>query len=202
MLGCSCAGCSCAASLAGVLHAQVCDDLFDDSAALVVCRQLGYLDGGFMTNISTYGEGTGSINLDQVYCSGSEASLSYCDASTSHDCTHSEDVAVFCAGELNGHARGEPAQHAVNISAPDGAWPCLTFGRHWTADGPLSPKPVKAVRLVGGPSASEGRLEVQIGGVWGTVSGCSRTMCLHIAACVTRTELQASRPAGVRRFVR
>ena len=46
-----------------------------------------------------YGQGTGSIHLDQVGCLGTEATLTDCPANALgvHDCTHSEDAGVTCA---------------------------------------------------------------------------------------------------------
>ena len=48
-----------------------------------------------------YGEGSGSILLDDLVCTGSEDSLLDCiDISEigSHDCDHSEDAGVRCEG--------------------------------------------------------------------------------------------------------
>ena len=77
---------------------QVCDDTFNDVAATVVCFQLGYSAGGLMLNSSQYRPGSGPILLDNVQCTGQETSLSQCSATTTHDCSHSEDVGVLCFG--------------------------------------------------------------------------------------------------------
>ena len=51
-----------------------------------------------------YGEGSGSILLDDLVCTGSENSLLDCidiiDIGT-HDCDHSEDAGVKCEGMFN-----------------------------------------------------------------------------------------------------
>ena len=44
----------------------------------------------------TYGQGIGPINLDDVACSGSEASLSCTYDSNTADCTHAQDAGVRC----------------------------------------------------------------------------------------------------------
>ena len=50
-----------------------------------------------------YGQGTGSIVLDNLGCTGSENSLFECSHNglNTHNCAHSEDVGVTCAGSLN-----------------------------------------------------------------------------------------------------
>ena len=47
--------------------------------------------------VSSYpSSGTGPILLDDVHCGGSEQRLVDCSHSTSHNCVHSEDIAVIC----------------------------------------------------------------------------------------------------------
>ena len=49
-----------------------------------------------------FGEGNGSILLDNLLCNGYEDSLLDCVSSEdvgSHDCTHSEDAGVKCEGK-------------------------------------------------------------------------------------------------------
>lgn len=69
--------------------------------AAVVCRQLGFFAGAALLEWSggaPLDPGT-PIALDQVACDGSEAALSDCTAAPEFqtDCSHTEDVAVFCA---------------------------------------------------------------------------------------------------------
>ena len=75
----------------------VCDDTFNDAAAQVVCRQLGFSGGSPVVN-STFGSGTGPIQLDEFTCSGTEGRLDECSNIRVgvNDCTHSEDVGVSC----------------------------------------------------------------------------------------------------------
>ena len=76
----------------------VCDDDFDDTDADVVCRELGYPGATGYSCCADYGEGTGAIWLDDVDCTGTEASLYDCSHSGFgiHNCAHSEDVGVAC----------------------------------------------------------------------------------------------------------
>ena len=77
----------------------VCDDAFNNNAAMVVCRQLGFNPDGAvaLTNVH-FGRGADPIWLDNVNCNGSEPNIDSCYHNPwgSHDCGHHEDVGVFC----------------------------------------------------------------------------------------------------------
>ena len=78
----------------------VCDDLWDDNDATVICKQLGYNRGS--ARVSAYfGEGSGLILLDNVKCSGRESTIFVCRHRKfgEHDCEHNEDAGVVCYGE-------------------------------------------------------------------------------------------------------
>ncbi|XP_019857973.1 PREDICTED: deleted in malignant brain tumors 1 protein-like [Amphimedon queenslandica] len=106
----------------------VCDDYLDYRDATVVCRQLGY-EFGTAFSFAYFGQGTGSIVMDNVICTGSESYLINCSHTTNHNCGHSEDAGFKCS------------------------YACF--------DG--------SVRLVGGSSSFEGRVEVCSSRSWGTV---------------------------------
>ncbi|CAC5380612.1 Coadhesin,Thrombospondin-1,Mucin-like protein,Hemicentin-1,Thrombospondin-2 [Mytilus coruscus] len=74
----------------------VCDDKFDDNAATVACKQLGFSSGVSLGNLVE--DGSGPIMLDELESTGSESTLYGCPSKPwrDHDCTHSEDVGVFC----------------------------------------------------------------------------------------------------------
>ena len=76
---------------------SVCDDWFDEVAATVVCRQLGYTSGTAQGS-ALFGPGQGPIHLDDVMCHGMEETLGAClhNGWDEHDCTHAEDVSVIC----------------------------------------------------------------------------------------------------------
>ena len=76
--------------------ATVCDDLFGDVGARVACRMLGYTGGEFLW--PNFGEGNGSIGLDNVDCWGDEESLWDCEHNDwgENDCTHAEDASIRC----------------------------------------------------------------------------------------------------------
>ena len=78
----------------------MCDDNFDTSDAIVVCRQLGYAGEARAVRSNQFGQGSGPIWLDNVECLGNEATLDACahNGFGIHDCEHKEDVGVVCQG--------------------------------------------------------------------------------------------------------
>ena len=80
----------------------VCDDGWDDTDAGVVCRQLGFGSSGTAFGSASFGQGSGSIWLDNVTCTGSESTLASCGhlgVGVTRDCTHSNDAAVICSSK-------------------------------------------------------------------------------------------------------
>lgn len=75
----------------------VCSDFFDEDAAAVTCRQLGYSDGTAQC-CAAYGQGSGPIWMDDVQCLGDESRLVECPFGGFglHNCIHAEDVGVTC----------------------------------------------------------------------------------------------------------
>ena len=78
----------------------VCDDGWDDTDAGVVCRQLGFGSSGTAIGLADFGQGSGSIWLDSVTCTGNESTLASCGhpgVNTIGSCSHSNDAGVRCS---------------------------------------------------------------------------------------------------------
>lgn len=109
-----------------VFHAgqwgTVCDDIWSPpntdhpENAEVVCRQLGFGPPLAAPSEAFFGEGSGPIWMDDVFCVGSEQRLVDCpfrgpNVFGDHNCAHSEDAGVICTG--NGAAA--PAMSATTL---------------------------------------------------------------------------------------
>ncbi|CAE1296095.1 unnamed protein product [Acanthosepion pharaonis] len=120
----------------------VCDDHFDNNDAKVICRMMGYSSGKVISNI--YGQGQGVIWLDDLNCTGSEVELEICSNLSwgTHNCGHSEDVAIKC----------------IKVNATTGMTP--TFSTDQNA---------VRIQLVDGPSEISGRIEITRRGTIGSI---------------------------------
>ena len=77
----------------------ICDDLWDQPDADVVCRMLGYPSAETVYTQSTpFGHGTGSFVLDNVACVGTETSVFDCphNGEGVHNCGNGEWAGVKC----------------------------------------------------------------------------------------------------------
>ena len=76
----------------------MCDDSFDMNDARVVCRQLGYPTAYvYAVSNAYFGQGYGSIAMDDLGCYGYESNIGQCPHTTNHNCGHHEDVGVVCS---------------------------------------------------------------------------------------------------------
>lgn len=171
----------------------VCDRLWNNADAAVACRQLGYsslgtlsikplisslyghnflLPGASARTRARFGQGTGAIIMDNVRCRGTEQKLSRCPHdSIGIQCSHSQDAGVECiAGELS------TSHYTLYCPSECEGLICLHEG---CAEG--------EIRLADGMDEMEGRVEICIDNIWGTI--CSQ-MWNDIDAGVVCRQLQ------------
>lgn len=91
----------------------VCDDGWDSSETNVVCRELRIGTGVSHSSLTHIPKGTGKLWLDDVFCVGTEDSLSKCRHRPwgQSNCRHNEDVAIRCSG---------PGVRVCQTRCPDG----------------------------------------------------------------------------------
>ena len=78
----------------------VCDDAFNDIAAAVICKEMGYIgsDSWSSGNIWSILQGSYDIELDDIQCLSSHEVFADCSYSVYHNCNHGEDVFLNCTG--------------------------------------------------------------------------------------------------------
>ena len=79
----------------------VCNKNFNNAAASVVCRQLGYIEAYRVQSFRS-GPAGGFIWLENVKCNGNEASILECsyDGWGNTSCSHHDDVGISCTGKF------------------------------------------------------------------------------------------------------
>ncbi|XP_036431278.1 scavenger receptor cysteine-rich type 1 protein M130-like [Colossoma macropomum] len=85
-----------------VLHGEtwstVCDADFDQQDAEVVCQELGCGLPVEVLGAAAFGRGEGQVWSEELKCRGNESQIYFCPTSSSHNCTHDNDVGLVCAG--------------------------------------------------------------------------------------------------------
>lgn len=110
--------------------------------ATVVCRQLGF-SGGKVTHNSMFGKTKRKFWMDSLFCTGNEKSLLKCQFGGfgKADCKSSESAGVICKPKLQESPEKLPYDNKIQ-----------KFSIHSNEE--------MEIRLFGGRSKMEGRLEV------------------------------------------
>ncbi|XP_063960869.1 deleted in malignant brain tumors 1 protein-like isoform X4 [Lytechinus pictus] len=170
----------------------ICDDSWDLEDAGVVCRMLGYPAATDAPGYAHFGQGSGPILLDDVACTGDEESIFDCGnpGIGVNNCGHYEDAGVVCSNEAQceGDMVFQICGSACPLTCEDRepqscplicVQECQCPAGLFRVSGDDSrcvpeeecPSDIDSavVRLVGGSSDAEGRVEIQHDGVWGTI---------------------------------
>uniref|UniRef100_A0A3B3T4U3 SRCR domain-containing protein n=1 Tax=Paramormyrops kingsleyae TaxID=1676925 RepID=A0A3B3T4U3_9TELE len=112
----------------------VCDDSWDLRDAQVVCRRLGCGTALEAHGNSAFGQGTGTIWLNEVNCRGDELHLWDCPHSLQEqrNCSHKEDAGVTCAESQRVRLQGseKPCTGRVEVFY-NGSWG-VVCSQKWT----------------------------------------------------------------------
>ncbi|XP_075034556.1 lysyl oxidase homolog 3 isoform X2 [Mixophyes fleayi] len=181
----------------------VCDDRWDLHAASVVCRELGFGSAKEALTGARMGQGMGPIHMNEVRCSGNEKSLFDCQYKniTQEDCKHSEDSSVKCNIPYMGYEAtirlaGGRSLHEGRVEVlwgPRGEerWG-LICGNGWgTKEAAVVCQQLGLgfvstalqIRIVGGRTQFEGRVEVKLGTSWGYLCSDGWTTKEAMVAC-------------------
>uniref|UniRef100_A0A8D0GGL1 Lysyl oxidase homolog n=1 Tax=Sphenodon punctatus TaxID=8508 RepID=A0A8D0GGL1_SPHPU len=183
----------------------VCDDRWSLLTASVVCRELGFGSAKEALTGARMGQGMGPIHLNEVQCTGSEKSLWSCPYKniTEEDCKHSEDAGIRCnipymgyetTIRLSGGRSRFEGRVEVELGAGSNGTPKwgLICGEGWgTLEATVACRQLGLgfanhglqIRIVGGRTAFEGRVEVKRGTKWGTVCSEGWTTKEAMVAC-------------------
>uniref|UniRef100_A0A8C2CQ08 Lysyl oxidase homolog n=1 Tax=Cyprinus carpio TaxID=7962 RepID=A0A8C2CQ08_CYPCA len=182
----------------------VCDDHWNLQSASVVCRELGFGTAKEALTGAKMGQGMGPIYMNEVQCRGDEKSLWDCPHKniTAKDCKHMEDASVICNIPYMGFEKSirltggrTRLEGRVELLLSTGSrvrdWG-LVCGDGWTSREAMvvcrqlglgHASSGLRIRIVGGRTDHEGRVEVQVKSRWGTVCSDNWTTREAMVAC-------------------
>ncbi|XP_062596366.1 neurotrypsin-like, partial [Saccostrea cucullata] len=160
----------------------VCDDYWDEKDTAMVCQSLGFSSKNAVSMCcARFGEGTGPILLDDVDCLGSETDIGQCKHRgwKVHNCQHLEDVSIRCSPKEDPSTNfsttltTNPRESTLQSTTPSPATTITTTPIMITTKDSdttsITEISNKTIRLIGGATPYEGRVEVYYNGEWGTI---------------------------------
>ncbi|XP_060589155.1 deleted in malignant brain tumors 1 protein-like isoform X2 [Ruditapes philippinarum] len=165
----------------------ICDNNFDIQAADLFCRILGLRAAQYFTG-AIYGEGSGPVFIDQLFCNSYDYTLSDCNYLFLNECSHARDISVVC------NECGQPdiffwgvdffTYNGTTLFADCSYYKtyvgkleltCNNKTQEWVTEGECQeynfPLDLTDIRLVNGPNSTAGRVEIKSLDTWGTVCG-------------------------------
>ncbi|XP_060570002.1 uncharacterized protein LOC132728362, partial [Ruditapes philippinarum] len=163
----------------------ICDTNFDIHAADLFCRLIGLRAAQYFTG-AFYGEGSGPVFIDQLFCDNYDYTLSDCKYLFLNECSHARDISVVC------NECGQPdiffwgvdffTYNDTSLFADCSYYKtyvgklkltCNNQTQEWVTEGECQeynfPLDITDVRLVDGPNTTAGRVEIRSLDTWGTI---------------------------------
>ncbi|XP_052771199.1 scavenger receptor cysteine-rich domain superfamily protein-like [Mya arenaria] len=168
-------------------YGTICDSLFDLDDAEVICKTYNRSFGAaYYFTGARFGKGSGPIHIDRLFCGKLDTSLFQCPYHSIGFCDHSRDVSLVC----NECGQPDIAFWGIGYFTYSGAalyadcsyfrtyvgelkMTCDHANRTWVTEGECKqfsrPLNIQDVRLFGGQSEMEGRVEIKSMDIWGTI---------------------------------
>ncbi|XP_053383098.1 deleted in malignant brain tumors 1 protein-like isoform X2 [Mercenaria mercenaria] len=163
----------------------ICDKNFDLQAADLFCDLMGLRAAHYITG-AIYGEGSGPVFIDELFCEDDDYSLRSCRYLSHNECSHERDISAVCNDcgtpdiyhwghdyfTYNGTTLFADCSHDKR-SIGKLELTCDTHTQKWITEGECQeysfPLDITEIRLSDGPSSTNGRVELKLLDTWGTV---------------------------------
>ncbi|XP_053387279.1 deleted in malignant brain tumors 1 protein-like [Mercenaria mercenaria] len=163
----------------------ICDQNFNIKAADLFCDLLGLRAAQYFTG-AIYGEGSGPVFIDHLFCEDNDYSLSGCKYLFLNECSHGRDISVVCneCGQPDIYFWGVDffTYHGTTLFADCSYYrtyvgklklTCDNQTQTWIKEGECQeysfPLDVTEIRMADGPNSTTGRVELKSFDTWGTV---------------------------------
>ncbi|XP_060553415.1 scavenger receptor cysteine-rich type 1 protein M130-like, partial [Ruditapes philippinarum] len=171
----------------------VCGYQIGSYDADTLCKSMGFKLTHYFSYPSVYGQGTGAIYIGYMGCSATNTHVNQCNYNfppRRRYCSHSDDMSLVCT------PCGKPTIHSGSFDSFNGTvltakcdfgfqpekitFDCLANGT-WLQNDKCSskysyPLEISDMKLVNRYDHHEGRVEIQVNGIWGTI--CSNNFTI------------------------